>query len=79
MCIKITKNSIFLIFYAKKFFNYLKQTFIKVSILSQFDFKSYIQIKTNVLDYIIGKLLSQLNTNWIVSDKSNLVKFDFSQ
>ena len=40
--IKAIKKSIFLTFNAKKFFNYLRQTFIKTLILQLFDLKWYI-------------------------------------
>ena len=40
--IRAIKKPHFLIFNAKKTFNYLKQAFIKYSILQYFDLKSYI-------------------------------------
>ena len=46
---------------ARKAFKYLKQAFIKAPILQHFDLESYIRIKTNVLGYAIGEVLSQLS------------------
>lgn len=57
------KKPIFLIFDAKKIFYYLRQVFIKALILQHFDFKYYIQIASDILDYAIGKVLSKLSTN----------------
>lgn len=57
------KNFIFLTFITKKVFNYLKQVFIKVFILLDFNSKYYIQIKINVWSNIIRTILIQLNFN----------------
>ena len=76
--IRAIRKPIFLISNAKKAFNYLKQAFIKASILEHFDLKSYIWIKINISGYIIGGVLNQLNldSNALLND-SNLNKFDF--
>ena len=47
--------------------------FIKTPIFQYFDSKTHILIETSVLDYAIGKVLSQLSTDWVNSDKLNLV------
>ena len=52
------KKPIFLTPNAKKIFNYLREIFIKAIILQYFNLKSHIQIKTDVLGYAIGKVLS---------------------
>ena len=73
-----TKEPIFLTADAKKAFNYLKQAFIKDSILQYFDTKSHIWIKTNASGYAIGKVLSQLSIDWLALKLvSNLSKSDF--
>ena len=78
--IKAIKKSIFLTFNAKKIFNNLKQAFIKVLILQYFNLKSYILNKTDVLDYAINGVLSQLNLDFdIISNDLNLNKSDFGQ
>ena len=46
---------------AKEAFNFLRQVFIKAPILRHFDLKSYIQIETNTLGYILSRVLSQLS------------------
>ena len=71
------KKSIFLISKAKKTFNYLLLAFIKALIFSHFDQKNYIQIKTDILNYTIDRVLSQLNldSNTLLN---NLSKSDFS-
>ena len=61
--IAATKKPTFLILNAKKAFNHLKQMFIKALILWHFDWKSHIQIKNNILGYLLYKVLSQLNLN----------------
>ena len=61
--IRTTRKLISLTFNAKKTFSYLKQTFIKTSILQYFDLKSHIWIKIDVLGYTIDKILSELNSN----------------
>ena len=47
----------------KKTFNFLWHIFIQVFILQQFDLKWHIRIKTNILDYTISRVLSQLTLN----------------
>ncbi len=44
----------------KKAFIYLRKAFTKALILYYFDIKRYIHIKTNVLGYTIGRILSQM-------------------
>ena len=72
--IKAIKKPTFLIFNAKKTFNYLWLVFIKLLILQLFDFESDIQIETDALSYAIGGMLSKFNLD------SNVLsnKFDFS-
>ena len=48
---------------ARQAFNELRQAFIETSILHHFDPDCHIQIKTDVLSYIIGKVLSQLTSD----------------
>lgn len=50
----------FLILGAKKTFIHLYKAFTKVSIFYHFDLKYYIYIKTDILEYIIGEILSQI-------------------
>ena len=54
------KNSgpIFLILKARSAFNYLQLAFTKAAILQNFDLECQIWIKTNVLGYAIGDMLS---------------------
>lgn len=52
-----------LIFGARLVFAKLKKTFIEISIFHYFDPIYYILVKTDILDYIIGKVLSQLTLN----------------
>ena len=68
---------IFLIFNAKKIFNFLKLVFIKTPIFWHFDSESHIKIKKDALGYTIGKILGQLNQNFntLLND---LYKSDFS-
>ena len=56
--IRVIRELIFLISNTKNAFNYLQIAFIKASILEYYDLKSYILIKTNVLDYIIYEILN---------------------
>ena len=75
--IKAIKKPIFLIPNAKKVFNNLQLIFIKALILQHFDLKSHIFVETNILSYVIGRMLSQLNLNFDISlNDSN--KSDFS-
>ena len=48
---------------AKKAFIHSCKIFTKAPILSYFDLKRYIQIKTNVLVYAIDKVLNQMNSD----------------
>ena len=56
--IKAMRKSIFLIFNAKKVFNYLKQVFTKPLILQYFNLKNHIWIEINALSYAISGVLS---------------------
>ena len=56
--IKAIGESIFLTLDAKKIFNHLQVAFIKTLILQHFDLENDIQIKTNILGYVINKALS---------------------
>ena len=58
---KAADNSIFLTLKAKLAFSWLRQAFTEALILHYFDPEHYIQIQTNVSDYVIGGILSQLN------------------
>ena len=53
-------NSNFLIPEAKLAFLQLRQAFTKASILYHFDPERYIRIETDVCDYAIGGILSQI-------------------
>lgn len=55
----------FLTFKARLAFVKLRSAFIKVLILHYFDLKYHIRIKTNVLGYAIGEVLSQLTLDEI--------------
>ena len=57
--IKVTREPIFLNPGANEAFNYLKQAFIKASILWYFDLESNIRIETDILGYAIGRVFSQ--------------------
>ena len=57
------QSNTFLIANARKAFTKLRQAFVEAPILNHFDFKRYISIKINALDYAIGKILSQLTSN----------------
>ena len=59
----------------KKTFNYLRQAFIKALILQYFDLESHIQIETNVSNYVIDRILSQLSSDWVAPDEPNLSEF----
>lgn len=48
---------------AKKVFIYLQKTFTKILILWNLILKHYIHIKTDVLEYAIWEILSQITSN----------------
>ena len=50
----------FIIVDARRAFIKLRQAFVETLILNHFDLKRHIQIKTDVLGYTIGGILSQL-------------------
>lgn len=57
----------FFILKAKKVFTKLRQAFIKALTLTHFKLDCHIQIKINALNYVIGRVLSQLISetgNW---------------
>ena len=58
----------FLILRARLAFTELRQTFIKVLIIYRFDLEFYIYIKTDISDYTIGKILSQLTLDNLASN-----------
>lgn len=47
----------------KEIFIYLRKVFIKAPILWHFDQECNIRIKTDVLGYVIGRVLSQITSN----------------
>ena len=47
---------------ARQTFNQLRQAFTEAPILRHFDFKRYIQIKTNAFGYAIGGVFSQMTS-----------------
>lgn len=51
----------YLIIEARVVFTYIKQVFTAELILQHFDLKCYIRIETNVSNYTISKVISQLN------------------
>ena len=53
---------------AKEAFNRLKQAFTKAPILRHFDPKCHSRIETDTLGYAIGRVLSQLTSNQVISD-----------
>ena len=59
----------------------MRQTLTKAPILQHLDLKDHIQIETNVSGYAIGRVLSQLNFDWVAPNdlNSNLAKSDFGQ
>ena len=57
------KEPKFLISETRKVFNYLKQAFIKASILQHFDLKCHIYIEIDIWGYAIKRVLSQLTLN----------------
>ena len=77
--IRVTEKPNFLTFDAKKAFNHLWLAFIKALIFQYFDFKSHIQIKTDVSSYAIGRMLSQLNLDSNTLSNNLNSKSDFGQ
>ena len=57
---KKTVESDFFTLGARLAFTKLRQAFVKTSILYHFDSKYYIRVETDVSDYAIGRVLSQL-------------------
>ena len=64
---------------AKKAFNYLRLGFIKVPILRHFDLESHIRIQTDISNYTIDEVWSQLNLDFDASLNDSNSKSDFSQ
>ena len=67
--IKATRKPTFLILDTKEAFNQLSLAFTEALILRQFDLEYHIRIETDVLDYAIGRVLSQLTFNHLTSDQ----------
>ncbi len=57
----------FLTVKAKEAFIHLSKAFSKAPILRHFDMESYIWIETDVLEYVIGRVLNQITSDY--SDK----------
>ena len=55
---------------AKEAFNCLRQVFTKALILRHFDPECHIQIKTDVLGYVIGGVLSRLTPNQVILEEA---------
>ena len=72
-----TGEPIFLTPGAKETFNHLKQAFIEAPILRHFDPECHIRIEIDVSGYAIGRVLSQLSSDWVDSDGSISSKCDF--
>ena len=66
--IKVMEKTIFLTSSAKEVFNQLKQVFIKPLILRHFDLECHIQIEIDASGYAIGRVLSQLISDYLTSD-----------
>ena len=64
-----TGEPIFLIPDAREAFNQLRQAFTKAPILQHFDLECHIRIETDVSDYAIGGVLSQLTSDHLTSDQ----------
>ncbi len=56
------QSGLFFISGAKKIFTKLKQAFIKASILNYFDLEHYIQIETDISNYVIDGIYNQLTS-----------------
>lgn len=74
----------FHIFKTKKTFIHLWKAFTKASLFKYFDSKYHIQIETNILGYIIGKVLSpiildQCFFNYVTQKNTNLFKSKIGQ
>lgn len=54
----------FLTLETKKYFIYLQKNFIQAIIFGFFDTKRYIYIKTDILGYIINRVLTQISLNY---------------
>ncbi len=83
---KINSRTDFLTFEAKKAFINLQKAFTEAPILRHFDPKYHIQIKTDVLEYAIGGVLSQITFNQYFSGhvthkdlNSDFLKFEIIQ
>ena len=48
---------------SKKAFTELRQVFIKAPIIHHFDPEQHIRVETDVLGYVIGRVLSQLTSD----------------
>ena len=65
--IKTIEKYIFLTLKFKKTYNYLQLLFIKALIFQLFDIKDHNQIKTNVSNYAIRKILNHINLDSNIS------------
>ena len=62
---KINLKTDFLTFGAKKTFIYLCKAFTEALILRHFDLKRHIWIETDVLGYVIGRVLNQMTLDYL--------------
>lgn len=75
-----TKKPKFLTFNTKKIFNLLRQAFTKAPILWHFYPEYHIRIETNISDYAIESVLSQLTSDQLILNvDQTLTKSDFGQ
>lgn len=63
-----TNKPKFLTYEAREAFNRLSQAFIKAPIFQYFNPECYIRIKTDISDYSIREVLSQLTSNQLILD-----------
>lgn len=61
---KLADNSKFLTLDAKLAFLWLRQAFTETPILHYFDLERYIQIETDIMEYAIGGIFSQLTSEF---------------
>lgn len=73
---KKTFKTRFFIFKARVTFIYLRKVFTKIIICYHFDPEYYIQIKINIFDYVIGKVLSQMILNLSFTNHITLKHLD---
>ena len=68
-CIGTTGEPTFLTPGTREAFNQLRQAFTEASILRYFDPECHIRIETNASGYAIGGVLSQLTSDYLISDQ----------